>query len=245
MSIMKTIVESAVVQVLLTLPVYALYAAVTGLSLAPSVALVAWGVRAFAPDGRWLALSMVLGAALFVFFLTAVVVMGLAIRILSLGIKPGRYPERSPTVLRWLVYSGIYTIMTRLVLPVVPMSFFTNLFFRLVGCRMGKNVRLNSYMLNDAYLLTLGDGVVIGGQTDVSCHIYENGYLTLEPISIGAGSVIGAHCYIAPGVTVGERALVGLGCYIRQGKAIPDGARLTSVGSVSLSTAQRLERGRL
>jgi len=124
------------------------------------------------------------------------------------------------------------------------MSFMTNTFFRLVGCRMGRGVKLNSFQLNDAYLLTIGDGVVIGGQADVSCHLYENGYLVLLPISIGAGTVIGAHCYISPGVSIGRNCLVGLGCYIRQGRRIPDGAKLTTVAGVPLRIAQRLEKGR-
>ena len=38
----------------------------------------------------------------------------------------------------------------------------SNLFFILVGCKMGKNVRINSFRINDPYLLTLEDGVVIG-----------------------------------------------------------------------------------
>ncbi|MBU1078930.1 MAG: hypothetical protein KKB59_00435 [Spirochaetes bacterium] len=244
MSVAKKIADSVLAQVVLTIPIYSLYALLAGLSTLPSVLLVAWGVRALASADRWIAFSIVLGFSLFLFFQTAVLVMGLSIRLLSLGVKPGRYPEKSATVIRWLLFSGIYTMMTQLVLPVVPMSFMTNLFFRLVGCRMGRNVKLNSYMLNDAYLLTLGDGVVVGGQTDISCHIYENGHLVLQPVSIGAGSVIGAHCYISPGVTIGERCLVGLGCYIRQGASLPDGSRLTSIGGVPLSIAQRIEKGR-
>ena len=244
MSIIKTIADSAPIQIALTIPIYGLYAAVAGLSMLPSAMLLGWGIRTLASADRWLAFSMVLGLSLFVFFMTAVIVMGLAIRVLSLGIKPGRYPEKSTTVLRWLVYSGIFNMMTKLVLPMVPMSFMTNMFFRLVGCRIGRGVKLNSFQLNDAYLLTIGDGVVIGGQADVSCHLYENSHLVLLPISIGAGTVIGAHCYVSPGVSIGSNCLIGLGCYIRQGRQVPDGEKLTSVAGVSLQTAQRLEKGR-
>lgn len=244
MSFIKTIADSEPIQILLTIPIYGFYAAVAGLSMLPSAMLVAWGIRTLVSAERWLAFSMVLGLSLFLFFMTAVFVMGFAIRLLSLGIKPGRYPEKSATVLRWLIFSGIFNMMTKLVLPMVPMSFMTNTFFKLVGCRMGRGVKLNSFQLNDAYLLTIGDGVVIGGQADVSCHLYENGHLVLLPISIGAGTVIGAHCYISPGVSIGSNCLVGLGCYVRQGKQLPDGARLTSVAGVSLPIAQRIERGR-
>lgn len=232
-------------QVIVTLILYALYAFLVGLSLLPSAVLVIKAAETLAAEGRWPAFAMTLGCALFVFYFAAVIVMGLSIRLLSMGIKPGRYPEKSLTMFRWLVYSGLYTVMTHYVLPVVPMSFLTNAFFRLVGCRMGRNVKLNTFMLNDSYLLTIGDDVVIGGQTDVSCHIYENGHLILQPIKIGSGTVIGAHCYISPGVTIGERCVVGLGSYVRLGKTIPDGSKLTSVAGVSLGMANRIEKGRL
>lgn len=245
MKILKIISQSIFVQVLITIPLYVLYAIVLGLSLYPAILIIFLSFNKFVSANHYLIFALFGGLAVFVFYFSAVVVMGLSIRLLSLGIKPGRYPEQSFTVLRWLIYSGIYTMMTRIVLPVVPMSFFSNLFFWLVGCKMGKNVRINSCMLNDAYLLTLEDGVVIGGGSDVSCHLYEDGYLTLQPVVIKENTVIGAHCYIAPGVVIGKNSLVGLGCYIRQGRVLPDNTRLTKVGSVSMSVANKLEKGRL
>ncbi len=65
------------------------------------------------------------------------------VRLLSLGIKPGRYPAISPTTIRWLIYSGIYTTSTRTILPLIPVTFVTNMYFRIVGCRMGRNVKLD------------------------------------------------------------------------------------------------------
>ncbi|GAB1433756.1 hypothetical protein MASR2M29_23930 [Spirochaetota bacterium] len=245
MKIMKTISESLIIQIILTIPIYLFYALILGVSLFPSLKIIFWSFSAYAVAGKWFLFSFFTGCSVFVFYLSSVLVMGLSIRVLSLGIKAGRYPEQSFTVLRWLVYSGIYTMMTRLVLPVVPMSFFSNLFFYLVGCKLGKNVRLNSYTLNDAFLLTLEDGVVIGGGSDISCHLYEDGHLVLQPVVIKENTVIGAHCYIAPGVVIGRNSLIGLGCYIRQGKILPDNTRLTKVGSVSMSVAQRLEKGKL
>jgi len=244
MSIIQLIAGSAIVQVLLTLVLYTLYAMLVGLAMTPSAALVMWGVETLLQQGRWFAFAMVLGGSLFLFFASAILVLGLAIRLLSWGVQPGRYPFKSFTVLRWLIYSGIFTLMNNYVLPVVPMSFLTNAFFRIIGCKMGKNVKLNSHMLNDAYLLTLGDDVIIGGQTDISCHLYENGHLILQPISIGDKTVIGAHCYISPGVRIGKRCVIGLGCYVRKDKVIEDDSRVTSVASVSLSTANKIEKGR-
>jgi len=143
------------------------------------------------------------------------------------------------------VYNGIYTITMRTILPLVPVSFVTNLFFRLVGCRMGRNVKINTYVLNDAYLLTIGDDVIIGGQTDVSCHLFERNHLILRPIVIGSGTLIGAHSYISPGVTIGSNCVIGLHSYLRTGRVIPDGATITSLAGIDVHTARHIERGRV
>lgn len=245
MKIIKAIAGSATIQILLTVVLYSAYAALLGLSLSPSVFIIWRGVSRLLADGRWLAFSMLLGASLFVFFTAAVLVFGVAIRLLSWGVKPGKYPAQSLTVLRWLIHSGAYNLVIHYVLPLVPMSFLTNGFFRIVGCKMGRNVKLNTFMLNDAYFLTIGDNVVVGGQTDISCHLYENGHLILQPISIGADTIIGAHCYISPGVTIGKRCIIGLGSYIRKDRTIADDGRLTCIAAVPFATASRLEKGRI
>ncbi|MBN1648002.1 MAG: hypothetical protein JW874_08210 [Spirochaetales bacterium] len=100
-------------------------------------------------------------------------------------------------------------------------------------------------MLNDPYLMTIEDNVIIGGQTDLSCHIFENNRLILRKIHIGEGSIIGAHCYISPGVTIGKNCVVGLGCYIRQDKTVPDNSRITSISNVSMQTARKIEKGNI
>ena len=109
----------------------------------------------------------------------------------------------------------------RLVLSFVPMSFFINIFFKIVGAKIGKNVRINSWFLNDAYLLEIGDNVFIGGKTDVSCHTFENNVLILKNVKIGANSTIGQRCYISPGATIGDHSVIGQYCFIRKNKTIP------------------------
>jgi acetyltransferase-like isoleucine patch superfamily enzyme len=75
---------------------------------------------------------------------------------------------------------------------------------------MGKNVRINTAFLNDAYLLTLGDNVVLGGKATVSCHIFEKDRLILKPITIGSNCVVGAHAYVHPGVVMEDNSVIGI-----------------------------------
>ncbi len=253
MKIVNKVSESVFIQLLINLFLYTFYAALLGISLVPSALLIILAYRSFLAEILSssgginfipvLLFCLITGGCLFIFLISAIIIMGIAIRVLSFGIKEGTYKAPDFTLLRWLVYSGIYNIMITLILPIIPMSFFSTLFFKIIGCKIGKNVWINTFMLNDAYLLTIEDNVIIGGQTDVSCHLYENNRLILKRIHIGSNSSIGAHCYIAPGVTVGKNCVIGLGCYIRQGKNIPDNSKITSISNVSMETARKIEKG--
>lgn len=254
MNPIERLVQSDVVQLLVNLILYSLYALLLGLSAvpalwvvaqtsAPVVAALSGGIAPLWRD--LLRAGLGFGAAAYVFFASAVLVQGLAIRILSLGIRPGVYPAHSFVTLRWLVFSGVYNLMTQLVLPVIPMSYFSLAFWRILGAKIGKNARINTWMLNDPYLLEIGEEAVIGGQTDVSCHLFQNGKLILGRIKIGARSVVGAHCYVSPGTTIGEDCTIGLGVYLRPGTTVPDRTTLTSVGSASPRIARRIERGKI
>jgi acetyltransferase-like isoleucine patch superfamily enzyme len=243
--ILQAISDSTPVQVLIAVLFYGLYASVIGVCLVPSIYLVLWAIGALLPDpsfGNIVLFGLCLGAALFLYFITGVIVMGGLIRLISLGMKPGRYPVLSLTMLRWLLYSGIATIATVTVLPMIPVSWFSNLYFKIVGCKMGKNVYLNSFLINDAYLVEIGDDVTVGGKANISCHLFEKGWLILDRIKIGSHSLIGSFAYIAPGVTVGEHCTVGLNCYVRRGARIPDGSVYTSLGGLPIRKMAHLEK---
>jgi acetyltransferase-like isoleucine patch superfamily enzyme len=215
------------------------------MALAPSVGLLMYAANTFQPIGSLasiLGFSAACGFAIVLFIFTGVFVFAIFIRIFSWGIKPGNYPAKSFTMMRWLFYSGLYNIAGRLVLSFVPMSFFINIFFKIVGAKMGKNVRINSWFLNDAYLLEIGDNVFVGGKSDVSCHTFENGFLILKNVKIGSDSTIGQRCYISPGVTIGEQCTIGQYCFIRKNKTIPDKTVLSALAGMPIRAVARMEK---
>jgi acetyltransferase-like isoleucine patch superfamily enzyme len=253
-AILALIAGSKPVEVFLTLVVYTIYAGVLALSVFPTMVLL---IRLLPPIvapaiGAPFAVllrtgligALVLALGFYCYLFSASVVQALFIRLVSLGIKPGRYPAISVTTLRWLIFSGVFTISMRTHLPVIPVSFLINLYFRIIGCKMGRNVKINSPKINDAYLLTLEDDVIIGGGTDITCHLFERDHLILQRIRIGAGTLIGSNSYIAPGVSIGKRCIVGVSSYLRSGREIPDNSVVTSVGGVDVRIARAVERGR-
>jgi hypothetical protein len=256
MGLLDRLSRSSLVKSTLTLIVYAFYAAVLGACCVPSVLLLVWafsrfllpvmnaaGMAATAMVANVVLFSFLLGAAAFVFYAFGLLVMGSLIRLFSLGVKPGRHEAASPTVLLWIILNGVWTMAFRLILPMVPMTPLSQMFHRVSGCRIGKNVWINTINLIDCYMISIGDNTIVGGEAVLSPHVFENGHLIIERITIGKNCLIGGHSYISPGVTIGDGSVIGMKAYVRKGKQIPPGTKMTAVAGLPYSRALDLERG--
>jgi carbonic anhydrase/acetyltransferase-like protein (isoleucine patch superfamily) len=252
MTILERLSRSNIIKNALTLIVYGFYACVLGASLAPSLLLIIWAfLRMLSPAilagsipglGPIILFCLLLGASAFVFFFFGLLLMGSLIRLLSLGIRPGRHDAASLPVLLWIILNGVWTLAVRLILPLVPMTPFSQMFHRISGCRIGKNVWINTINMIDCYMVSIGDNTVIGGDAIISPHVYEHGKLLIQRISIGKNCLIGGQAYISPGVTIGDGSVIGMKVYIRKGTQIPPGSRLTVVAGLSFRRALELER---
>ena len=248
MSLMDRLAGSAPVRVLLTLAAYAVYAAVLGASLVPPATLGLLAFRRITADGTDLggiALCCLCAAGcLYVFFFCGLVLTGLLVRLFSLGVKPGRHPAASLVTLSWLLAGGIATWSWRLMLPFVPMTFLSQMYYRIAGCRMGRDVYVNTLEVNDPYLVTIGDNSVIGGGAVIVPHVYEAGRLILAPVTIGKNCLIGAEAYLSPGVTIGDGSVIGLRVHLRKGTRVPPGSRVLNPAGMPPHRVYELERGR-
>lgn len=253
MSILQRVSGSKPVQYLLTLISYSFYASILGMSLAPSVVILLQGFRVLlAPEilagglpslGNVVLFSLLIGGCAFVFYFCGLLLMGLGVRLVSRILKPGRHPMVSVTTLAWVVMSGIHTMAFRIILPIVPMTFFAMMYFRLAGSRIGKNVWLVSYAFPDPYAITIEDNTIIGGEAVLACHVFEDGHLILAPIHIGKNCLVGTHSYLNPGVTLGDGAVVGMGTFVRRGTQIPPKGRIAGIAGIPTRRVFEIETG--
>lgn len=244
----------AILAIPLTTCVYAVCASLLGVSLVLPVEVVLWALRRTLLDslqghaapslGSVVVLCLVLGGAVFLFFFCGLFVMGCAVRGLSRGVKPGAHSPFSATAITWMVLNSIHTIAFRVILPLVPAGYFSTMYFRLTGCRIGRGVWLTTASLLDPYLISIGDDTVIGGDAVLTAHVFKNGTLHLAPIRVGRECQIGAHALLCPGVTVGDRATVGIRSYIRAGRRIAAGSNVAAPGGMAAREAEALEKGR-
>jgi hypothetical protein len=138
-ALIERVYNSQPVQILLALLIYAVYTTVLGLALLPSTWLLVLAIRPLAlagwnpAFGQIATLAGAAGAAAFVYFIWGPMLMAVLIRLITLGLKPGRYPKASITTLRWLIQSGIHSLAMRSILPYIPVSWFSNLYFTIIA----------------------------------------------------------------------------------------------------------------
>ena len=237
------IIHSELISTTLTLATFGFYCVVLGISLLPSFYILYGSVNWLLGSltfGRALLFCFTLPAAAYAFFITAAIVFGVIERIITWGMKPGKYPPASLTFVRWLINGGLHTVALNTFLPFVQGTAIYKMFLRLCGCKIGKDVFINTKSLHDVYLLTLHDGVVIGGATDITCHLFENGMIVLDYIEIGKGTLIGASCRIGPGIHIGQDCTIGINSYVRRGRRIEDGSVLISLPALPIRYAMKL-----
>ncbi len=213
---MKWIITT-VMQLVFTLALYAMGAVLIGLSILPGVVLVlrtaGFATKLeFAPGMLIICISI--AAAYFIYGLTLIFLVGGIRTALNLRLKEGDYPIPSAGAFKWAFVNSLFLLVSITFMDFILLTPFCNLFYRLMGAKMGKNVQINSKNVADISLLEIGDRSVIGGNSTVICHSFERGRLKLRKVKIGSDVVIGLNSVILPGVEIGDRAMVAAGAVL-------------------------------
>lgn len=223
--------------------VYAFYCLVFAIASIPSVFIIYSGSKILDSSFlTFLAFALVCFLAFYVFLICASIFVGFVERLLTLGFKPGAYSPGSPVFMRWLVYSGLHLWLVNLVLPFLRGNNWIKIYLRVAGAKVGKEVFVNTKDIFDAYLLEIGNSVVIGGEAFLNCHLFEHGHLNLGKIVIGDGATIGACAYLTPGAHIGKNSAVGMYTYLRRGTEVGDGETLMTPPGMTIRQIVKLMR---
>ena len=124
------------------------------------------------------------------------------------------------TFLRRLLFNYAYK---NLIFEPINKKILRPKIWRLLGCKVGKNVMIGHAVRLDfgnARLIEIGDNAVISNNTTILCHKRDiscyykdsdSGKLPFkyEKVTIGKGCQIGLSCTILPGVSIGEGTIIG------------------------------------
>ncbi|MGY1673235.1 Pls/PosA family non-ribosomal peptide synthetase [Geodermatophilus sp. SYSU D00710] len=190
--------------------------AIVGLFLLPVA--VAYGLNDGQPS---LALVLQLAVALPTSYLvTRWVLPVVGSRLLSRGLRAGDHPLWGGTHLRVWTVQKLLSISPMTVLSGSP---WAATYLRLAGARVDAECHLGSADVSLPSFLSVGPGATIGYGTQLHGHRVAEGVLTLAPVTIGTGAVVGSESVLECGSEVGENAILGDQSLLPSGRAVPAG----------------------
>jgi len=224
------------------LPFIALAILVGGLALGVAVftyeqVFSAW-LASIGSSFRYPLTGIALAASYFTYGLSLLVIAPTLNFLLGGRLKPYRGSAVSLMALRWYVHCTMTLIVRYSFLEFVTPSPFAQLYYRLMGMKIGRNVTINSTAIADPSLIEIEDGATIGGSASVLAHYAQGGYLVIAPVKIGAGATIGLRAVVMGGVEVGAKAKVLASSFVLPNTKIPDGETWAGI------PAQRIELNR-
>lgn len=142
-------------------------------------------------------------------------------RLLTAGMKPGRYPRGGRVHLRlWAAERLVASVG----LHSVSGATWVVSLARLLGAKVGKGVDLHT-LPPVTGLLRVGAHAAIEPEVDLSGYWIDGDELVLGSITIGADARIGARSVLLPGAVIGAGAHIEAGSTVTGAKKVKAGAR--------------------
>ena len=140
------------VQHVLSVLVMALVGVIIGLAIVPSYLFFDWMTAT--TDGQDRVIEVVvtcisLGLGYIIWGVSLIVICGVLGGLFRIRKPEGRYPLRSFITIQW-AFSLVFHRVAQMFLKQVVPSFLANLYYRMMGAKIGKGVQLNSENINDA-----------------------------------------------------------------------------------------------
>jgi non-ribosomal peptide synthetase-like protein len=188
---------------------YALTAQLLGLvpvvAAGPALALLGW-TAAYRPTVA--AALIAVPAAAVAYFLGYALVVLVAVRLLSIGLRAGYHAVHGRVA--WQVWATERLMgMARIGLYPLYASLFTPVWLRLLGAKVGRGVEVSTVLALPA-MTTVADGAFLADDTMVATYELSHGWLRVAPVRIGKQAFLGNSGMAAPGRSVPKRGLVGV-----------------------------------
>jgi len=161
--------------------------------------------------------------------LTLLAVIALARNVFRISVRQGDYPLRSWEMTQFFIYNLLVMTARYLFLPFTRTTRFNIWFYRAMGADLGRGCVINSAHVYDLNLLTLGDGVVIGGSAVVMAHMGQGDDVYIAPVTMEDGACLGEGAIVFPGAHIGENAVVGAGSVVPADTEIPADTKVSGV----------------
>ncbi|HJQ97211.1 MAG TPA: hypothetical protein VJ826_02800 [Candidatus Polarisedimenticolaceae bacterium] len=191
--------------------VFAVGALALAIALLPALWLVgaasAWA-HGLGVWPRYGVLALAVAAAFFVFGFALLVVVPIFNFVLPTRVKPFKGGYYTIHAVPWALHNALFYVVRYTFLKWVTLTPPGIWFLRAMGMKIGRHAFVNTDLLSDPSLLTLGDDVTIGGSARIFAHYGGGGNLVIEPVVIGDRATIGLAATVMGDVRIGRGAVV-------------------------------------
>ena len=178
-------------------------------------------------DKTWhfLLLPFILYIGIAITVVSLLIISGIIIRIFNIRYESGKhdYNYKNKDAFRWIVVCSLYTPCRKL-LEMFPMGWVKNLYYKLLGMKIGKNTLVGG-VIKDPCLTEFGDNVTMGEYSCVYGHIHnmEKETIEMKKVIIGNNCVIGAGAFIMPGAVLEDDVTVAAGALVTKNQVLEKG----------------------
>lgn len=219
--------------------VYIIVAGLIGISLIPAVSLVSylftWS-QDYPAVVRFFLQGFSLGLGYLTFGFSLVLVVPQINRLIRPFIKPFRGPAYSNGAFGWYLHNILIYLVRYTFLDWITPTPFNLFFYRQMGMKIGQRTEVNSSNISDAALITLEDGVTVGGSVTIIAHYATGGFLIISPVLVRKNATLGIRAIIMAGADIGERATILPNSVVLPKTIVPAGETWAGI------PAKRLER---
>jgi len=143
-------------------------------------------------------------------------------------IRPGDHPLWSSFIWRnELADAFLEVVAVPWITPATAGSPVLNVWLRLLGSRIGRGAWCETYWLPEADLVTIGAGATVNRGCVVQTHLFHDRMMSMDTVTLGAGSSLGPHGVILPAASLGKGSSVGAASLVLRGDTIPPSSRWT------------------
>jgi non-ribosomal peptide synthetase-like protein len=141
-------------------------------------------------------------------------------------LRPGNHPLWSSIVWRNELADTFVEVMAApwFARPATG-TWILNVWFRAMGATIGRGVWCETYWLPEADLIDLRDGATVNQGCVVQTHLFHDRMLSMDTVTLGAGSTLGPNSVVLPAAALGKHSTVGPVSLVMRGEVVPDKTR--------------------
>ncbi|KAB2917801.1 MAG: amino acid adenylation domain-containing protein [Hyphomicrobiaceae bacterium] len=142
------------------------------------------------------------------------------------------------------IVNGTYESVAETILPHLLGTPFAPMCMRMMGCKIGKWVFLETTFFSEFDLVTIGDRAALNQGSTIQTHLFEDRVMKADYLTIGAGCTLGNMAVVLYSTEMKSGACLGPLSLLMKGEMLPAGSRWCGIPSEPMQMTAAAEPAR-